>query len=316
LAVTTEGSIIRPRFDDEAGLDLAGLTRVLWRAKWVLVGCIALTCALAINIVLWSTGTFTAQMVVQSAGQQSATGAAGAIVHLGSLLGAGTAIEDREFSQFQALLKSAALAERLQNKHGMMQQVFASQWDPVNKRWLEPTGWRHELSAKLRNLRGLPRWIPPSVYDLVDHIGTSVMVKKSSTGGSIYTILYKSGDRDFAIRFLDLLHKETEAALREDRKLRVSEQARYLRSRIETTPIVEYRLSLIQLLSDQDKTLMLLESSLPFATNVVDPPHAPLRPEAPSLIIYGFVGVVGGLVLGVLLVLIYTMVRQAFRGHI
>jgi len=301
---------------DEGGLDLAGFALLLWRAKWFILAVIVLTSAVSAYLVVTTRGSYTARMVVQSAGQQSASGVAGALGAIGGLVGLQAATEDREFSQFQALLKSSLMAERLQRKYGLMQQVFDDQWDAVNRRWVEPKGWQHEIVAWLRELRGLPRWAPPSIFDMAETINTAILIKRSGTSNSIYEISYKSSDRDFGIRLLDLLHKETEAALREERKARVTEQARYLRSRIETTTITEYRLALVSLLSDQDKTLMLLESSLPFATIVIDPPHAPIKIEAPSLSVYAFAGVFGGLVLSVMLVLIYAIGRQAMYGSV
>lgn len=301
---------------DEGGLDLAGFALLLWRAKWFILTVMLLTSAVSAYLVVTTAGSYTARMVVQSAGQQSASGVAGALGALGGLVGLQGAAEDREFSQFQALLKSSLMAERLQRKYGLMQQVFADLWDPANKRWVEPKGWQHEITAWLRERRGLARWTPPTIFDLAETISASILIKKSGNSNSIYEISYRSPDRDFGIRFLDLLHKETEAALREERKARVTEQARYLRSRIETTMITEYRLALVSLLSDQDKTLMLLESSLPFATIMIDPPHAPIKIEAPSLSIYVFAGVFGGLVLSTMLVLIYAIGRQAMHGHI
>jgi len=298
---------------EDPGLDLAGFALLLLRS-WRVIGLtMALSVACAVYLVFTTSGLYTAKLVVQTAGQQSAGGLAGALGQLGGLVGLQGAAEDREFSQFQALLKSTLLAERLQRKYGLLQIMFPTQWDAANKRWIEPSGWSYELLARLRQARNLPRWAPPSASDLAELIDKEVVIKKSLTSPTIYEITYKSGDREFAISFLDMLHRETEAAMREERKARVIEQAKYLRSRIETTPTMDYRLALVQLLADQDKTLMLLESNLPFATIVIDPPNAALRPQGAGLGAYGFAGVVSGAVLGVLIVLMRALLRQPQR---
>jgi len=317
LAVIADNSFQPPVIGaPEDGIDLGGFVRLLWRAKWFIALVTACTCAISGYMILHTQGIFTARMVVQSAGQQGATGVAGALGGLTGLVGLQAAAEDREFSQFQALLKSALMAERLQRKYGIMHDLFADSWDAANKRWVEPKGWRQDILGALRELRGQPRWLPPSIYDLADLINTAIAIKKVGSSSSVYEIAYKSPTREFGIRFLEVLHKETEAAMREERKARVTEQARYLRSRIETTAIMEYRLALVSLLSEQDKTMMLLESNLPFATTVIDPPYAPTRIETPSLSVFVFAGTFGGVVLGIMMVLIYAIGRQALHGSI
>ena len=288
------------------------LVTLMWRAKWLL-----LAAALAGGVLGAATGIgvkdkIAARMVLQSAGRQSAAGAASAISQITSLVGLGGSREDREFSQFKAMMRSVALAERLQQKYGLMQVIFAATWDEQRKRWIEPTTLRHRLGAKLRQLRGLPRWTEPSIYDLAEQIEKQVEIDPVKYSSFIYEVTYRSDNAEFAVKFLDMLHKESEAALREEQRQRALEQVRYLRGRIETTPIVEYRLSLVQLMSDQDKTLMLLDSNLPFAVNVIDPPHI-VRIDPPKPGLRAAIGGGIGLAAGALLVLIYAALRLLVR---
>jgi hypothetical protein len=165
----------------------------------------------------------------------------------------------------------------------------------------------------LNQIRGRPAWTPPTIFDLAELLDTQLTIKKVQFSATIYELSYEDTNRDFAIKVIDLVHKEAEAILRDDRKRRTVEQAKFLRSRIETTAVIEYRLALVQLLSDQDKTLMLLESNLPVATNVLDPANAPMQPRGPKLGIFLFAPVVTGLIVGMLLSLFLSWLRAGRR---
>jgi uncharacterized protein involved in exopolysaccharide biosynthesis len=301
-----------PVFSD-GGVDLGGFFRLLWRAKWFVLAVTILSTGLAAYYVLTSPPVYTATMVVQTAGDRGGGGLGGALGQLSGLVGLAGAAEDREFSHYQAILHSVVVADRLQQKYGILQKLWGDQWDPVQKRWIEPTGRKHDFDAWWNELRRLPRWTPPSIYDLARMLEAGIKVKRSTIGASIYEISYKGSNRDFAISFLDTLHKESELVMREERRARSLEQAKFLRSRIETTPNVEYRLSLYSMLAEQDKTLMLLESNLPYASIMIDPPNAPLRPDEKSLQIFTFAGLIGGLALSTVLVLLYALARRSLR---
>jgi LPS O-antigen subunit length determinant protein (WzzB/FepE family) len=308
LSVTADVKFSEPEASPaKEGLDLFEFFGLLWRAKYFIIATVMLFAVGGAYKALTAGDSYTAKMVVASVGQTNSS----ALGQLGALVGIQQVTEDREFAQFQALLKSVVLAERLESRYGVMKVFFGGLWDPVGKRWVEPQGWRHELSAFLNRLRGRARWTPPTIYDLAEAIDKQVKVNKVKFSGSVYDITYQHDNREFAIRLLSQLYTEAEAALREERRNRTQEQSKYLRSRIESTPIVEYRLALIQLLSDQDKQLMLLDSNLPLATLVLDPPNAPMRPDGASIALHLFASVLGASVLSVIAVLLFHMAPKA-----
>ena len=305
-----------PVFSDE-GFDLGSFFRLLWQSKWfVLLVTLGVT-FMAVWYVKSAGPVYTATMVVQSAGERGGGALGGALGQLSGLVGLASAAEDREFSHYQAIMHSVRVAERLQQKYGMMQQLWRGQWDEAHQRWIEPTGWRHDLEVWWNELRGFPRWTPPSVYDLAKLLEGGIKIKRSTgVGPSIYEITYKGSDREFAIRFLNAVHKEAEQAMREERRARAEEQAKYLRGQIDQTPNIEYRIALYQMLSEQDKIMMLLSSSLPYASIMIDPPNAPLRPDEKSLVIFGFAGFIGGLALSLVLVLLRALIRRTLRPQL
>lgn len=291
------------------GLDIFEFFILLWRAKYFIIITMVIFGVGGAYRALTSGSIYTAKLVVASVGQTNSS----ALGQLGALVGIQQVTEDREFGQFQALLKSVVLAERLESRYGVMKVFFGGLWDPVGQRWVEPQGWRHEVSVFLNRLRGRPRWMPPSIHDLAEAIDKQIKIKKTAFSSSIFEISYQHDNRDFAIQLLNQLYTEAEGALREERRRRTQEQSKYLRSRIESTPIVEYRLALIQLLSDQDKQLMLLDSNLPLATQVLDPPNASPRPEGASMSLYLFFSVMGALLLSVIAVLLFHMAPRSAR---
>jgi uncharacterized protein involved in exopolysaccharide biosynthesis len=307
LAVSADVKFSEPEAPAREGLDIFEFFGIVWRAKYFIVATMVLFGVGGIYKALTSGDTYVAKMVVASVGQTNNS----ALGQLTALVGMQQVTEDREFAQFQALLKSVVLAERLESRYGVMKTFFQGLWDPVGKQWIEPQGWRHEISVFLNRVRGRPRWMPPSVHDLAEALEKEVKIKKMNFSSSVYEISYQHGNREFAIQLLSQLYSEAEAALKEERRGRTQEQVKYLRSRIESTPIVEYRLALIQLLSDQDKQLMLLDSNLPLATLVLDPSNAPQKPTGASIALYLFISVLGALLLSVIAVLLFHMAPKS-----
>jgi hypothetical protein len=291
-----------PTATPDDGFDLIDFIRVIWDGKYLLVALIVLAGAGGAWRALTSGDHYVARMMVASNGETSFS-ALGQRVNP-FVAGMMPNLEDREFNQFRGMLRSYALAETLERKYHVLPRVFAESWDPIRREWVEPRGFGARITALRNALQGRPGWRAPNVDDLQEHLKDQINTRRASYSNTIFELSYSHPDRHFAIEMLGLIHTEAEAALREERRQRTLEQVRYLRKRIETTIITEYRLSLVQLLSDQDKQMMLLESNLPLATLVLDPVSAPVRPKGIGLTTSVGIAVVGATALGVLLLLI------------
>ena len=60
--------------------------------------------------------------------------------------------------------------------------------------------------------------------------------------------------------------------LREGTVNRTARQIEYIEEKLRTTALVEHRLAMVQLLSDQEKTMMMIQLDLPFAAELFEVP--------------------------------------------
>jgi hypothetical protein len=127
LSVTADVKFSEPEASPaREGLDLFEFFGLLWRAKYFIIATVLLFAVGGVYKALNSGDTYTAKMVVASVGQTNSS----ALGQLGALVGIQQVTEDREFAQFQALMKSTVLAERLESRYGVMKIFFEGLWDP------------------------------------------------------------------------------------------------------------------------------------------------------------------------------------------
>jgi hypothetical protein len=78
-----------------------------------------------------------------------------------------------------------------------------------------------------------------------------------------------------------MLYNAADQAIRQATLQRTSQQIAFLDSRLRTLAVAEHRAALTQLLSDQEKRLMLLQIDQPYAARIIDPPALPRLPIWP-----------------------------------
>jgi uncharacterized protein involved in exopolysaccharide biosynthesis len=87
----------------------------------------------------------------------------------------------------------------------------------------------------------------------------------------------------------------------------------YIVQQLGTVTNFEHRQALINLLTEQERTLMLAAPNQPYAVDLLEPVHASSRPTKPQVSIL----VTLGLILGVTAGVCFTVLREIFRakGH-
>ena len=78
-----------------------------------------------------------------------------------------------------------------------------------------------------------------------------------------------------------LVHKEGDELIRLDAQERATRQIKYITEKLATVSITEHRQSLTQLLSDQEKQMMMIQVDLPFSARIIHPPMASDAPTSP-----------------------------------
>jgi len=209
------------------------------------------------------------------------------------------------FERFQFLLTSPQLAAYQIHEHDMLKQVFAADWDGVNHRWKRPDGVLAGLTASINPLFGLPAWTPPDARALAAHYERTLDPQKVPDTGLI-RLVYKDTDPARAAQTLRLLIADGNEMLRRSAALYARAQAQYLRNRIDQTQVADYRSTLIDLLTEQEQTLLLSNGAMPFAAEQVEAVNVASMPTKRPLLYVMIAGVVGFSLAALMAIIVYN----------
>ena len=87
-------------------------------------------------------------------------------------------------------------------------------------------------------------------------------------------------------------------------------QIEYIQQKLATVSITGHRQALTQLLSAEEKNMMMIQVDLPFAARIIEPPVVSEAPTSPKPFFFLALSVVVGGVLGVLLVFLVGALRD------
>jgi uncharacterized protein involved in exopolysaccharide biosynthesis len=227
--------------------------------------------------------------------QQHGGGAGGMMSQFGALASlAGVSIggESEKFEAL-ALLQSRYLTEMFIEQNDLLPVLYPKSWDAKAGRWITsdpkkiPTLWKAEVQFK--KIR--------------------TVVQDPKTGLVTLSITWR--DPVLAAKWANGLVALTNKLSR-DRAIRDSERnIAYLRDQATKTQIVPVQTALSTLMENEYKQSMLAGGNEEYALKVIDPGAVP---ELPSSIRRAFV-VLGGLLGGLFLGLLFVFVRSSWRGE-
>ncbi len=272
-----------------------------WR---VIAGSAALCFLISLVLLSGAGTTYTAKMTVAPMPSEASSGVSNSTISSAlSLLGQGQAASGNQtFGHYLLLYSSLSMAERMQQKYHLLQQINVNSWDAAHQTWIQPPSWRPFFLGWLFSLSHVPMWTPPDTTTLATYLQNKVIVQ-SSLRSDVVTISYTDRDPAFAKQLLMELHNEANDLLRQQAQERASQKVTYLASQLSKIDVADYRETLLLLLSEQQKTLLLTQPGLPYAAEIIDPPSTPPTPSSPRPVLTVAVAILVGLVLGVLIVL-------------
>lgn len=190
-----------------------------------------------------------------------------------------------DFARYQELLRATPVAERLLAEPGMARRLFADRWDAAAQAWRASPGvWAAVKRAGLA-LAGRPSWSgPPDAVALAQLLHRQITVSPVGTG-AMRRIVFRHADRDFALAVLGRVAAAADGHLRDEAARRAKAQVDFVRARLRETAIIEYREALTQVLADEERALMALGIDLPYAVDVIEPPHAAALPDWPEALL-------------------------------
>jgi len=302
-------------------VDIACLVQALIRG-WYLV-----VLAVVIGVVQGTWGlhnyvpSYEARMILtpsSSSSSGSGGGAANAAQGLARTLGVSLpgSTEVTNIDRFQALLGSLRLAERLQQRYGLMQVMFAGRWDEKRQRWLRPGGTRFEWEQSIRGFLNLGTWHEPDLETLARAVkgmvafGTAGEGRSAADKQGLVELSVRYGDPETALFLLTTIFHETDALLREQERQHIIEQRDYIEERLASSARQDSRQVLFGMLSEAEHKAMLLQSDLPYVARILEPPYASREPLPPNVLRY-FTPLLGWFAVAALLSVLIYCVRRA-----
>lgn len=300
------------RGQQDAAGDFAFLIEEIKRAKYWLLLCIVLSLALATAYLKYATYTYMAEIKVvpaQSSGGQMDTTFGGLASVAGVSLSSGDKVAPLDLYMEQ--LHSRIVAVRLSTRGDLIRHIFAAEWDTKRHIWRQPTSSIREASHFIKNVLGIPvsEWRPPDAARLQNYVMSTVSISQQ-TDKPIATIRFNDADPRFAVAFLTALHQTTDNIIRQSALQKSTEYIAYLKATIPTVTVIEQRIALSSLLSEQEKTRMLASSSAPYAADMIDIPYASTAPTKPRPLLV----LLGSVMIGLTLALAAVLVRMQFRN--
>jgi hypothetical protein len=205
-------------------------------------------------------------------------------LHVGGALGQeGT---DDTFDEYTALLTSNRLLEILVRKDHVLQEIFASDWDRIHHRWLPHDDFIHRTIDTAKVLLHRPVKRARDQDDLQEYFKTRLVVDPSLET-SFATVTLRFGSPQGAEHLLGLILHEADDIIREDKRRDVAARIAYLNTALEHLSLADQKPELIDVLSQQEQEMMMIESDHLYASTLIDQPYAPLKPTAPSPIVDG-----------------------------
>lgn len=300
----------------DSEITLRDLALILWRGKWI----IAATVLIAVSLVgAWMkirSPLYTATMVVAPANE---TGAGELTSRLSQFTGiaalAGINLPEKQavspFDEFMEIIKSNTVAERLASRHGILPRVFEKRWNwnPENRTWTRRESLLAPVGEALRAFFDLPPPSPPTPRMLAEYLDKELTISAVETSG-MQRVEFSHRDPRFAADLLRWLHEEGDGVIREEREARTSRQIDYIETKLQVIAAADHRRSLVQLLLDQEKQMMMIQVDLPFAARIIEPPNVSDDPTFPRPPLFIALAVVIGVLLGVLMVFLWTAMKR------
>lgn len=287
---------------DDDTIYVRDIVAIALRGWWVVL----LTTALAVGLVsVWMSMVeqqFTAEMTVAPAGVNTGPnlGALSAVARFAGL-GETTTEEVPKYIRFQQIISSTVLTERLQQRYQVMQRVFKDRWDPATRSWNAPSNPLDKIKAVVNPWFGLPAWSDPSAKTLVEYLREEVAVSEVGDTAML-KFSYSHNDPEFALSLLAWLHAEADEILREEAREAAKRQVTYAGERLASISVSDYRAMMLSVLAEEEKKLLLIEASGPYAALIVDPPTVSDQPTFPRPIVFLLAAVIAGGALGTVLV--------------
>lgn len=281
---------------------LSSIGRLLFARIWQLIAFLFVALTLAVIYLNMATYYYTATMNVAPVQSSASSSKLGNFAGLAAIAGIPLPQDSASmaFVLYVEGLRSRVAAEALALDPVIMQTVFKDEWDPEQKRFVEPNGPLKPVIPFFKAALGMPNyaWHQPDAARLQAYLQTAIKVIQNPKT-PVIMITYRHPDAAFASKMLSALNADVDDILRRRSLDRSTQSIAYLTQQLARVTLLEHREAVAVSLSDQEKQRMFASSSLPFAAEPFGGIVVSLRPTWPQPIIVLVVAFAAGAIAGV-----------------
>lgn len=299
----------------EESIDLFVLARAVWRRKLF----VAAVCGSFIVLALWylrvANYTYTTELQVtaaQSSAGDSLFGNAGGLSNIASLAGIDLRSTQTAspFQLYLASLHSREVSETLSTNMELMTTIFSGEWDRATNQWKEPQSLTKPVRRAIKAILGIPNypWQQPDGARLQDYLAVVIKIKEDPKS-PVVKISLDHPDPAFARRLLSVVHEATDAGLRRKAGARTRQYINYLSEKLDAVTVSEHRLALAETLSEQEKLLMVINSTTPYAAEPFGKPASSVYPTRPRPVQI----LIGAILAGIFIAVISAVLTEIWR---
>jgi uncharacterized protein involved in exopolysaccharide biosynthesis len=196
------------------------------------------------------------------------------------------------FARFSKQLTSVNTASALKEHAGLVESLMSLRWNDQKKFW-EPDSFLTPVKAYV----GLDTDVDTSAQAVAEFLRKN-LTQEQDRDSPITTLSLDATDAEVARRTLGYLHQYSDDRIKQAIYQQTQSKLEYLQRRLQSVTVNDYRQTLIGLILDQEKILMLIQPNLPFAAEALEPPEILSEPTSPKKARILAVAALLGLVLG------------------
>jgi len=276
----------------EDEIDLLEYWRIIWKRKWMIIGCSFLAAVLAAWVSLQKPNMYKAEVLLSPVSDGSSGGgmSLGGLGGLASL--AGISVSGGGSSETNlAVLKTRDFIWKFIQEEKLMPILFADAWDEDKKTWKETDPEKQpSLWAAYRMCLGM-------------------MTISTDTKTGLITLGVEWKDADLAAKWANDLDQRLNYYLRQKALRESAANLEYLHRELNRSQVEDMRKTLFALISQEQKKAMFANTRVQYAFSVVDKAVAPDKKSKPKR---ALIVVLSAFVVGFLAV-IFVFIQESMR---
>lgn len=301
------------RYEKSDEIDLRELFLILWRARWLIIGCTVFAGLLAAGISATMPNIYRAQVLLAPAEEASGGGLAALAGQLGGLASlAGVNIGKSEASKtaiaMEVLKSRVFVTNFVRQREIVVPLMAATEWDANNdelifngdvydaleKRWVV-----QELNKKSEY---------PTDWDIYNRFSGIMEVQKDK-GSGLITVSVDFYSPVLAKQWADWLIEDVNAQVRKMDVDEATKSIEYLKRQLQQVSIKEMQQIFYQLIEKQTQTIMLANVRDQYVFKVIDPAVVPQAMYGPKRTLIVLVSTIAAFFLSTLIAVLASLFK-------